>query len=232
MKSILRPLSGRAGFTYMGMLVIIMVIGITSAVVGQSLRLAAKREKERELLWRGNQFRLAVERYYEGKSIPGKAGLNQWPTSLDDLMEDPRSGNKIRYLRKKYIDPMTGKDDWVMVPPGGSQTEGGYSVAGGPIGGVHSNSDAKPLKMDNFDLADIKFRGKVKYSQWEFVFDPNAANGAATVTVTPTGGPILGGTTPGGTTPGGTTPGGLNIGGTTPGGTATGPATGGGADDF
>ncbi len=46
---ILRPLSGRAGFTYMGMLVIIMIIGITSAVVGQSWRIFAKGEKEKEL---------------------------------------------------------------------------------------------------------------------------------------------------------------------------------------
>ena len=157
----------------MGMLVIVMIIMITSAVLAQSWKISAKREKEKELLWRGNQFRLAVERYYEGKSVQGHAGMNQWPTSLDDLMEDPRSGDKIRYLRKKYIDPMTGKDDWVLVPPGGSQA-GGYSVAGGPIGGVRSNSDAKPLKKDNFDLADLKFRYKTKYSQWEFVFDPKA----------------------------------------------------------
>ncbi len=95
-KSIFRPLSGRAGFTYMGMLVIIMVIGITSAVVGQSWKIAAKREKEKELLWRGHQFRLAISRYYQAR-LKGQARPAPRPREREllsdqqwsDLLKDP-----------------------------------------------------------------------------------------------------------------------------------------------
>ncbi len=99
-KSIFRPLSGRAGFTYMGMLVIIMIIGITSAVVGQSWKIAAKREKEKELLWRGHQFRLAINRYYQARQ-KGQAAAGHRPGTrtiirphLGDLLKTPELGTR------------------------------------------------------------------------------------------------------------------------------------------
>lgn len=208
----LRPMSGRAGFTYMGMLIIIMVISITSAIVAQSWKLAAKREKEKELLWRGNQFRQAIGRYYNDPKHPGK-----YPTSLDDLLKDPAHFNTVRDLRKIYTDPMTGKADWALdpppPPPGGISIRGGTVESGEPIGGVHSVSDAEPLKKANFDLEDIKFTNisgadrKARYSDWLFDYDPNAATGQAVVQI-PTGVTNTPGATaaPGGTTPGGTAP--------------------------
>jgi type II secretory pathway pseudopilin PulG len=207
-RSVLRPLSGRAGFTYMGMLVIIMIIGITSAVVAQSWRIAAKREKEKELLWRGNQFRLAIKRYYQARlKTPAAAGApanaSYYPTDLHDLLKDPSAPGTVRYLRKIYTDPMTGKADWALdpppAPPGGSNVTGGTVASGEHFGGVHSVSDAEPLKKSNFDLEDIKFTNisgagrKARYSDWQFDYDPNAPAPNAIVTV-PTGGAAQGGT--------------------------------------
>ncbi len=90
----------------------------------------------------------------------------------------------MRYLRKIYTDPMTGKADWALdpppPPPGGSNIEGGTVASGEHFGGVHSVSDAEPLKKDNFDLEDIKFTNisgagrKARYSDWLFDYDPNA----------------------------------------------------------
>jgi type II secretory pathway pseudopilin PulG len=209
LKSILRPMQGRAGFTYMGMLVIIMIIGITSAVVGESWKIAAKREKEKELLWRGNQFRLAISRYYNDPKH-----LHQYPTEWSDLTGESGSFSTIRYLRKKYKDPMTGQFDWALdpppPPPGGSITVGGGGSVeiGEHFGGVHSVSDAEPLKKSNFDLEDVKFTNvsgagrKARYSDWQFDYDPNAPVPSANVVI-PTGGTA----TPGATAPGGTTPG-------------------------
>jgi type II secretory pathway pseudopilin PulG len=235
-KSLFRPLSGRAGFTYMGMLVIIMIIGITSAVVGQSWKIAAKREKEKELLWRGHQFRLAINRYYQAR-LKGKAAAgapvnaSYYPTELTDLLKDPNAPGTVRYIRKIYTDPMTGKADWALdpppPPPGGSIVTGDTNAValGQHFAGVHSISDAEPLKKDNFDLEDIKFKNisgagrKARYSDWLFDYDPNAPVPGANVVI-PTGGTA----TPGATaTPGGTTPGGTPAGGTA--------ATGGNATD-
>jgi hypothetical protein len=109
----------------------------------------------------------------------------------------------VRYLRKIYTDPMTGKADWALdpppAPPGGSNVTGGTVASGEHFGGVHSVSDAEPLKKSNFDLEDIKFTNisgagrKARYSDWQFDYDPNAPAPNAIVTV-PTGGAAQGGT--------------------------------------
>jgi len=167
---------GRSGFTYIGMLVVIAIIGITTSVVGPTWKTAAKAEKERELLWRGHQIRQAIGRYYEAVEIPSHRaiGLKLYPKELKDLMLDPRSPGAHRYLRKIYKDPMTGEDDWVLILDERQR-----------IKGVHSASDAKPLKRDNFDPGDETFRGKTRYSEWVFEYVP-AAPAAPTPAPTPT----------------------------------------------
>ncbi len=160
------------------MLVIILILGITSAVLGKSWKLYGREEKEKELLWRGNQFRMAIERYYNDPRHKGK-----YPTSLQDLLEDPAYLNPKRDLRKIYKDPMTGKADWALDPPppppgaAPNTIEGASVMSGQAIGGVHSTSDNRPLKTNNFDLDDISFTGKTKYSEWMFDYNPNTMAG-------------------------------------------------------
>jgi len=156
------------GFTLVGLLVIMTIIGIMTMVVSKTWKVASRAEKEEELIWTGKQFRQAIRRYYEGKEISHPPS---YPADLKDLLKDPRSMGLHRYLRKIYIDPMTGKDDWVVVMDGNMH-----------IKGVHSNSDAAPLKRDNFDLDDTDFRGKERYSEWVFQYPPV---GAAVTATTP-----------------------------------------------
>jgi len=56
-----------------------------------------QRDQEAELLFVGNQFRLAIGRYFEQPSQ--KAGF---PKMLKDLLKDPRRPNTRRFLREIY----------------------------------------------------------------------------------------------------------------------------------
>ena len=94
------------------------------------------------------------------------AGRGRYPASLDDLLLDSHTQQIKRYLRKRYPDPITGKDDWVpILSPGGG------------VMGVRSVSDAAPIKRAGFSPADIQFTGKEHYSDWTFVFVPPVGAG-------------------------------------------------------
>jgi type II secretory pathway pseudopilin PulG len=144
----------KRGFTYLTVLVVVAFMGLGLAVAGQVWRTALMRDREVELLYAGNQYRRAIERYYV-------SGLSQYPRALDDLLKDPRKPGTERYLRKLYADPMTGKSEWgiVKAPDGG-------------IMGVYSRSEDKPIKTANFPLVNRDFEGAAKYSDWKFVYNP------------------------------------------------------------
>lgn len=141
------------GFTYIGVLVLVAVMAASLAGSGQIWRTLQTREKERELLFIGHQFRLALDRY--AKATPGKG--RRAPMRLEDLLEDPRTPTVQRYLRKIYVDPMTGNAEWGLV-----------TSANGEIYGVHSLSKDEPLKKTNFAAADRQFEGVTRYSDWVF----------------------------------------------------------------
>lgn len=142
------------GFTYIGVLVLVVLMGIALAATGQSWRTMQQREKEQELLFAGQQFRLALERY--AHDTPGQARRS--PLRLEELLQDPRYPGIRRHLRKIYLDPMTGNAEWGLI-----------TGPGGEISGVYSLSDGEPLKKSNFALVDRQFEGKLKYSDWVFM---------------------------------------------------------------
>ena len=116
-----------------------------------------QREKERELLFVGNQFRLAIANYY-GKS-PGT--VQKYPETLDNLLEDKRYLTVQRHLRKVFVDPMTNSHNWGLVP-----------APSGGIMGVHSLSEKHPIKTSGFATDNSLFRNAKKYSDWKFVYIP------------------------------------------------------------
>jgi type II secretory pathway pseudopilin PulG len=151
------PISRQRGFTFLGLLIIVLVMGAGLAALGTIFSHEARREKERELLFVGHQFRDAIASYY--LRSPGVAQV--YPKSLADLVEDKRFPMPVHHLRRIYADPMTGKPDWALVE----------SPTGG-IMGVHSVSEEAPVKTDNFDAADAAFKDAQKYAAWQFVYVP------------------------------------------------------------
>jgi len=146
-----------AGFTYVGLLIAVAVLGVGLAAIGQVWRTAAAREKERELLFIGNEYRTAIMNYYAATP----AGLVRYPRTLQDLLEDRRTRALKRHLRRIYPDPITGSDAWGFVP-----------APDGGIAGVFSRSEQRPLKIAGFIGADARFEDAEKYSDWKFAYAP------------------------------------------------------------
>lgn len=133
------------GFTYLMLLWWVALSGLMLAALAQSWVLDARRAREAELVWRGEQFRLAIEAY---ASVPVGEGQSQLPRRLEDLLEDRRSGELQRHLKRIWPDPMTGRTEWGLVREGDGIT------------GVHSLSVARPLNAPE---------GVLRYEQWTFV---------------------------------------------------------------
>ena len=155
-RGIIRSLRKEDGFTYLAALFMVAVIGIALSVTAEVWSSVVKREREEELIFRGSQMRDAIKSYYY--SSPG---ARAFPRELSQLIKDPRFPGVKRHLRRIYEDPMTGEPDWEAI-----------KAPDGAIKGVRSKSLAEPLKKENFPLGFEDFNGKSKYSEWEFVYNP------------------------------------------------------------
>lgn len=155
----------QAGFAYLLLLGLVAMLGAGLAMVGVQWDLAHQRERERELLFIGNQYRQAIGLYYQ--RTPGP--LKRYPATLEDLLKDPRLPGNERYLRRPYPDPLAAGDTgWGLV----KAPEGG-------IMGVFSRSEKRPLKQANFSGDDRVFediarqRGEqMRHADWQFVYQP------------------------------------------------------------
>jgi hypothetical protein len=72
----------------------------------------AERQKELLLIDRGNQFKRAIQVF-----VTDKTGnpTGRYPATIDEL----ETFNNHRYLRRRYVDPMTGKDEWRLIHTSG-----------------------------------------------------------------------------------------------------------------
>jgi type II secretory pathway pseudopilin PulG len=167
------------GIAYIALLVAIIIIGISLGAAGKYWSHVILRDKEEELLFRGDQYRRAIERYVA--SVPGG---QTYPKSIDDLLQDNRSAAGKRHLRQKYKDPISGEDFVIIRNP-----------LNNAIIGVHSPSDKEPLKKEGFPEAysgaqaepqsgfpiDMNnFTDKKKYSEWLFVAAATSAQTQST----------------------------------------------------
>lgn len=91
---------------------LLMVVFMTTALLILAMMVApnilteGKREKEKEMIWRGKQYTRGVKLYYRK--------LGRFPTSLDDLTK-PKIGS-LRFMRQAYKDPMNAQDgSWRLI---------------------------------------------------------------------------------------------------------------------
>jgi type II secretory pathway pseudopilin PulG len=149
------------GFTYLTVLFAVVLIGLALAAAASVWDTASKREKEMELLFVGQQFRAAIDSYYNA-SPPA---AQEFPRSLDSLLIDKRFPQPVRHLRRIYVDPVTGDRDWGLIK------------LGDRIIGVHSRSLAEPLKQAGFSGEQASFQSASTYADWTFVAKAVSAPG-------------------------------------------------------
>jgi type II secretory pathway pseudopilin PulG len=162
------------GYVMAALLVSLAVMSIMMAVALPAWHHQSIREKEAELIFRGEQYGRAISQFQ--RKFPGT-----WPPSIDALVQQ-------RFLRKKYKDPMTEDGEFQIVGLASvaqGQTPGGRSApvrggltpppssafgpgaqptgtlgAGASIAGVVSKSKEKSIRLYN---------GRGHYNEWVFM---------------------------------------------------------------
>ncbi|MDX2478710.1 MAG: type II secretion system protein [Desulfuromusa sp.] len=152
-------LNNQRGAVLLMVLVSVTLLGLLSGIAGSSWQTIVQRAKEADLLWKGNQIRQAIGSYYTTSRAQG-AAPKAFPSELDSLLKDPRFLETKRHLRRLYPDPMTGEDWGLIMAPGGR------------IIGVKSSSDKEPFKQDDFAAENKSFAGQQRYSDWQFIYQP------------------------------------------------------------
>jgi type II secretory pathway pseudopilin PulG len=107
----------QGGFTYLGVLLAIALLGIGLAAASEVWSTTARRQRMEQLDWVGQQYVQAIGSYYE--STPGR--VKAYPRDLKDLVEDRRFAFVRRHLRQVYVNPLSGVADWQVItaPDGG-----------------------------------------------------------------------------------------------------------------
>jgi type II secretory pathway pseudopilin PulG len=152
--------SAQRGFTYIGLLVAVVMMGLVLTAVSRVWRTTEQRERETQLLFGGHAFRMAISSYY--------ASGHRFPNALEDLLQDERFPIPKRHLRRLYPDPITGQADWTLV----------LTPDGNGIMGIASSSARAPFKRAGFDPVDDAFKDADCYCSWQFVYYPSRYNRA------------------------------------------------------
>src|SRR6201999_2852261 len=102
--------AGESGYVLLALLLVLTLMMIAMSVAAPRIAQQIKRQKEEELVHRGMDYATAVKRFVH------KNG-GRYPGSIEQL-EDT---NHVRFLRKRYKDPMTGESEWRLVHYGEAQ---------------------------------------------------------------------------------------------------------------
>lgn len=128
-----------AGYMLLAVIFLTLVLMISLAMAVPKIAMSIQRDRDLETIHRGEQYKRAIKLYYKN--------FGSYPTTIDQLVQT----NNMRFLRKRYKDPLTGKDDWKPVIYGQAHVRplgffgqplsamgGGVGVASAVMGGASS----------------------------------------------------------------------------------------------
>jgi hypothetical protein len=109
--------SGERGYALVGLMGVMLFALILTTAAAPRIKYESQREREEEMLWRGQQIQRALMLF-------SMARQNQYPRELKELVEGVMVGiKKVRFLRPSALcDPMSpcepGESNWRLVHPG------------------------------------------------------------------------------------------------------------------
>jgi type II secretory pathway pseudopilin PulG len=204
------------GYTLLVVIFLMAILTLVLAVAVPKVRQDLQRDREVEAMHRGKQYIRAIQLYYRK--------FHAYPPNMDAL----KNTNGIRFLRKEYVDPITGKNDWKPILFGQNKvptTMGffGQPLAGSTIAGIGPGGTG--LSGNTGQAGTL---GSVFNSQQTATASPTDTSGSGSNTPNSGTNTPAGGSASAGTGLGATDAFGNPISGTTAGGPTNGQALGGG----
>jgi type II secretory pathway pseudopilin PulG len=127
---------GESGFMLVFAVVLVALVLIALAVAAPVVAKELRRDKEVESMHRMQQYVRAIQLYQRA------CKCTNYPPSMDAL----EKGTNVRYLRKEWVDPLTGKSDWRLIHNPQTTVKGffgqeltGLSAGLGSAAGLASN---------------------------------------------------------------------------------------------
>jgi hypothetical protein len=97
---------GERGYALLVVIFLGTLLLLSTMVVAPNILTEGRREKEKDMIWRGKQYTRGIKLYYRK--------MGRFPTSLDDLTK-PKLGS-IRFMRQAYKDPTNkGDGSWRLI---------------------------------------------------------------------------------------------------------------------
>lgn len=112
------------GYLLLAVIFMLFLLILSLSIAMPKIREDIQRDRDLETMERGKQYVRAIQLYYRK--------FQTYPPNVDALVKT----NEIRFLRKRYIDPTTGKDDWKPVQLGQNKTPTAMGFFGQPLAGT------------------------------------------------------------------------------------------------
>src|SRR5277367_2890487 len=125
------------GYILITLILFVALVAIAAVVMAPVIAFQVKRDREEELIHRGVQYSRAMKHFVKK--------FGRYPTRIEEL----ENTNQLRFLRKRYKDPITGKDFKILhmgdvqmglgagiagATPANGLNPGAPGIAGGPGG--------------------------------------------------------------------------------------------------
>jgi type II secretory pathway pseudopilin PulG len=122
------------GYILLMLMLFVTLLVIAAGVAAPTISFRVRRDREEEMIHRGTQYSRAIQHYVK------KTG--RYPSRLEDL----ENTNNIRFLRRRYKDPVTGKD-FKLLHVGEVQLTSSPGIAGAsPIGSPAAQAGGAALQ--------------------------------------------------------------------------------------